>query len=45
MAEGKVRAVQKGDNVRVNYVGTFEDGTIFDSSEGRDPLEFEVGAD
>jgi FKBP-type peptidyl-prolyl cis-trans isomerase 2 len=31
--------------VKVNYVGTLDDGTEFDSSYGRDPLEFEVGTD
>lgn len=33
-----------GDTVQVHYVGRLEDGTLFDSSEGRDPLEFEIGA-
>lgn len=32
-----------GDRVRVHYKGELEDGTVFDSSEGRDPLEFTVG--
>lgn len=32
-----------GDTVRVNYTGKLSDGTQFDSSEGRDPLEFTVG--
>ena len=35
---------QKGDRVSVDYWGTLEDGTQFDSSEGRQPLEFDVGA-
>ncbi|MBD3315633.1 MAG: peptidylprolyl isomerase [Chitinivibrionales bacterium] len=35
--------VQNGDHVKINYEGSLGDGTIFDSSEGRDPLEFTVG--
>ena len=33
-----------GDTVRVHYRGTLDDGSEFDSSEGRDPLEFTVGS-
>lgn len=32
-----------GDTVRIHYTGKLEDGTMFDSSAGRDPLEFELG--
>ena len=39
-----MQQVQSGDTVRVHYHGRLTDGTIFDSSEGRDPLEFEVGS-
>lgn len=33
-----------GQKVRVHYRGTLEDGSEFDSSEGREPLEFVVGS-
>jgi peptidylprolyl isomerase len=33
-----------GDTVRIHYKGTLEDGTVFDSSRGRDPFEFVLGA-
>lgn len=39
-----MQQVKNGDVVRVHYHGKLTDGTTFDSSEGRSPLEFEVGA-
>ena len=33
-----------GDTVRVHYTGKLDSGEVFDSSDGRDPLEFELGA-
>ncbi len=32
-----------GDRVKVHYTGKLEDEKVFDSSEGRDPLEFVIG--
>ena len=34
---------KQGDTVRIHYTGTLNDGTVFDSSQGRDPLEFTLG--
>ena len=35
---------QSGDTVKVHYLGRLIDGRTFDSSEGRPPLEFELGS-
>lgn len=34
---------KRGNVVKVHYVGTFEDGTIFDTSREREPLPFTIG--
>jgi peptidylprolyl isomerase len=34
---------KSGDTVKIHYTGTLDDGTEFDSSAGRDPLEFALG--
>lgn len=39
-----MQQVKSGDTVKVHYHGRLTDGTTFDSSEGREPLQFEVGA-
>jgi peptidylprolyl isomerase len=38
------RVAAVGDKVAVNYTGSLQDGTIFNSSEGKDPLSFTIGA-
>ncbi len=35
--------IKNGDFVQLHYTGSLEDGTVFDTSEDRGPLEFQVG--
>ncbi|MCH9695948.1 MAG: peptidylprolyl isomerase [Gammaproteobacteria bacterium] len=35
---------KSGNTVKIHYTGTLDDGTEFDSSAGRDPLEFALGS-
>ena len=39
-----MQQVKSGDKVKVHYHGRLVNGETFDSSEGRSPLEFEVGS-
>ncbi|MCE6987684.1 peptidylprolyl isomerase [Dyadobacter sp. CY323] len=39
-----MKQAQTGDNVQVHYKGTLPDGQLFDSSEGREPLNFTLGS-
>ena len=35
---------KSGDTIRIHYTGTLKSGEVFDSSQGRDPLEFTLGS-
>src|SRR6185295_12359774 len=39
-----MQKVKSGDKVKVHYHGRLNNGETFDKSEGREPLEFEVGS-
>jgi peptidylprolyl isomerase len=39
-----MQQAKQGDVVYVHYRGTLDDGTVFDSSEGSDPISFTVGS-
>lgn len=40
---GTGEEVTSGDWIRVDYTGTLENGTVFDSSVGRSPFKFRIG--
>lgn len=37
------RTVKEGDVIEIHYTGKLQDDTVFDKSEGREPLKFTVG--
>ena len=37
-------AAQDGDTVKIHYTGKLDDGTVFDTSADREPLEFTIGS-
>ncbi|MBI2176343.1 peptidylprolyl isomerase [Candidatus Woesearchaeota archaeon] len=43
MADANLTVVTKGSKVSVEYTGSFEDGTVFDTSEGKAPITFVAG--
>lgn len=36
--------ITQGSTVEVHYTGRFLDGEVFDSSEGKEPLQFQIGS-
>ncbi len=40
-----MRKVNLGDFISIHYTGKLEDGNVFDSSKGQDPLEFNAGSE
>lgn len=39
-----MQQAKKGDTVHIHYKGTLDDGSVFDSSEGHDPISFTIGS-
>lgn len=44
LIEESMSKAEIGDHVKVHYTGKLENGDQFDSSEGKDPIEFTLGA-
>lgn len=38
-----MKQAKQGDTVKVNYTGKLDDGSVFDTSVGKTPLEFKIG--
>jgi FKBP-type peptidyl-prolyl cis-trans isomerase 2 len=41
--QNEIAQAKVGDTIKVHYTGTLDNGTVFDSSVGRRPLEFTIG--
>lgn len=41
--ENAVAQAKEGDTVQVHYTGKLRDGTVFDTSQDREPLSFKIG--
>lgn len=39
-----MKSAETGNSIKVHYEGKLEDGTVFDSSKERNPLEFTIGS-
>ena len=44
MSDQNEHKVIKGDTISVYYTGTLDDGSMFDSNVGKEPLKFKVGS-
>ncbi|MBI1262711.1 MAG: peptidylprolyl isomerase [Rhizobiales bacterium] len=44
MQKGNSVAAASGDTVKIHYTGTLSDGSVFDSSANREPIEFAIGS-
>lgn len=44
MTQNSMTQAKTGDSVSIHYTGKLQDGTVFDSSRDRDPLQFAIGS-
>jgi peptidylprolyl isomerase len=42
--ERNMTQAKDGDTVKIHYTGRLQDGTVFDSSSDREPLQFNIGS-